>query len=277
MGVQVQVLGIAQDGGVPQAGCHCATCAAVLEGRARRLHVAALAVRGQTGRVLLVDATPDLPRQVGALPPRHDPDAWVLDALALTHAHMGHYLGLAHLGREAMHARNLPVHATPAMAAFLRANRPWSHLVERRQIDLVPLELGRSFPFDGAQVVPFPSPHRSEDTDTVGFEIRGAARRLVYVPDADRFDAALVARIRDADVSLVDGTFYDPAELPGRDLSTIPHPFVAESVRVLAGARGPVHFTHLNHSNALLHPDPARRPALPEGFAVAEEGAVYDL
>lgn len=277
MGTSVHVLGIAQDGGVPHPGCTCPTCRAAEGGQAPRRRVASIAVVGRTGRALLIDATPDLGAQATDLGRRLGGAGPALDALALTHAHVGHYLGLALLGREGMDARGIPVFATPPMQAFLRGNRPWSHLVDRGQIRLGRIVPGEAFTFDGATVVPFPSPHRAEDTDTVGFAIRGEARSLVYVPDADRFDAALVDRIRAADVALVDGTFYDEAELPGRDLSEIPHPFVRESVQVLAGARGEIHFTHLNHSNPLLHPDPARRPALPAGFAVLEEGAVFDL
>ena len=111
----------------------------------------------------------------------------------------------------------------------------------------------------------------------MGLEIEGSSRRLLYLPDADAFPPELVARIRDADVALVDGTFHDASELPGRDLGEIPHPFVAESVEVLAAAGGEVWFTHLNHSNALIHPDAAERPEIPEGFGVLEDGAAFAL
>jgi pyrroloquinoline quinone biosynthesis protein B len=78
-------------------------------------------------------------------------------------------------------------------------------------------------------------------------------------------------------VALVDGTFHDPQELPGRDLLEIPHPFVVESVERLAGAEGRVGFTHLNHSNALLDADGRARAALPPPFHVAEEGTSFEL
>jgi pyrroloquinoline quinone biosynthesis protein B len=163
------------------------------------------------------------------------------------------------------------------MARFLEANRPWGWLVERGQVSLEGLTAGESFDFDGLAVTPFASPHRAEDTDTIGVEVRGAGRRLVYLPDADHFPDEIVARIDGADVALVDGTFYDATELPGRDLSEIPHPFVSESVVRLAGACRTVHFTHLNHTNRLLDPDPGCRPSLPSGFAILEDGAVFDL
>ncbi len=277
MTVEVRVLGTTQDGGVPHAGCACATCAAARDDPGARRLVASIAVIGASGRVLVVDATPDLPlqaarlgRDLGLAGPR-------LDALLLTHAHVGHYLGLAFLGREAMDAKGLPIHATPRMASFLAGNRPWSHLVDRAEVTLETIAPGTPLPFDGVAVVPFASPHRGEDTDTVGVEVVGPSRRLVYLPDTDRWTDDLVQRVRGADVALVDGTFYDANELPRREVSSVPHPLVRQSVVALAGARGRVHFTHLNHTNPLIDPAPARRPTLPPGFEVLAEGAVFAL
>ncbi len=277
MTVAVHVLGTVQDAGLPHPGCACPACAAALADAAPRRHVASIAVVGESGRVLVVDATPDLARQSAILGRALGRRGPALDALALTHAHVGHVLGLALLGREGMAVRDLPVHATASMRAWIEKNRPWSHLSEDGRIRFQPIEPDRPFRFDGVEIEPFASPHRAEDTDTVGFEVRANGCRLVYLPDADAFTVDLVARIRRADDALVDGTFHDPSELPGRVLAAIPHPFVAESVRTLAGGRGRVWFTHLNHSNPLLHPDPARRPALPEGFHVLDEGRVFCL
>jgi pyrroloquinoline quinone biosynthesis protein B len=237
--------------------------------------VASIALVGESGRALLVDATPDLPAQLAALAAvlgRPRP----VERLLLTHAHAGHYLGLAWLGREAMDVKGLPVSGTERMGAFLAANRPWSHLLDRGQVAFEALRPPRPLDFDGLAVTPFLVPHRAEDTDTVGLEVRGPRSRVVYVPDADRFPDDLAARVRGADVALVDGTFFHAEELP-RAATEVPHPFVKESVARLAGAKGPVWFTHLNHTNPLVHPDPVRRPALPEGFAVLSEGATFSL
>ena len=277
MSARVLVLGTAQDGGVPHAGCSCSTCLAAHQDDTRRRRVASIAVVGETGRVLVVDATPDLRSQLHRLALATGRDQLAPDALLITHAHVGHYLGLAFLGREAMNVDGTPLWATASMADFLRSNRPWSWLVERGQVELQLLEPGTACSFDGVRFTPFLSPHRGEDTDTVGLEIEGPTRRLLYLPDADTFPADLVQRIAGADVALVDGTFHDPSELPGRDLGEIPHPFVAESVSALSGACGEVWFTHLNHSNALIRPDADERPELPEGFGVLEDGAAFAL
>ena len=275
--VRVHVLGTAQDGGVPQPGCLCAHCEAARREPRLRRRVACIAVEGATGCTFLVDATPDLRDQVDALRAAGAGCSPFVDAIAISHAHIGHYLGLAFLGKEAMHARGLPVHSTPKTAKFIEGNRPWAHLVERGEIELKTLTPGNPLAFDGAMIHVFLSPHRGEDTDTIGFEIHGPKKRLVYVSDADVLPAAIVERVRDADVALVDGTFYSRAELPHRDILEVKHPFVEESVRKLVGARGTVYFTHLNHSNPLLDPASAARRSLPAGFAVAEDGMVFDL
>ena len=64
---EVRVLGTAQDGGVPHAGCSCATCAAAREDPALRRCVASIALVGACGRTLVVDVTPDFPEQAASL------------------------------------------------------------------------------------------------------------------------------------------------------------------------------------------------------------------
>lgn len=274
MGSRVHVLGTAQDGGFPHAGCACVSCSAARADPRLARRVSCIGVVGENGRCLLVDATPDFGEQIAELARVAGRERPGVDALVLTHAHIGHYLGLALLGREAMSARGMVAHCTTRMGQFLRGNRPWSHLLERGEIVLRTLSPGMPLRFDGVELHAFLTPHRAEDTDTIGLEIRGPRRTLVYVSDTDVFPPPLEARIREADVALIDGTFYDRDELPHREILEIKHPFVVESVRRFADARTEIHFIHLNHSNALLSADP---PVLPEGFAVARDGQVFDL
>ena len=54
-------------------------------------------------------------------------------------------------------------------------------------------------------------------------------------------------------VAYLDGTFFDAAELPGRDMREIPHPFIVESLSrfasLTAAERTRIRFIHLNHTN----------------------------
>ncbi|HEX8154507.1 MAG TPA: hypothetical protein VF698_15340 [Thermoanaerobaculia bacterium] len=82
----VEVLGIAQDGGYPQAGCTRPDCVDAWRRPAKRRLVASLAiVDPQSHELWIVDATPDFPEQwqrAGGRP---------LTGILLTHAHIGHY------------------------------------------------------------------------------------------------------------------------------------------------------------------------------------------
>jgi pyrroloquinoline quinone biosynthesis protein B len=286
------VLGVAQDGGYPQAGTK---ESAAWEDRARRRLVAALAVVDpQSGERWLVDCTPDFPEQLHRLdvvaPTAAAPG---LAGILLTHAHVGHYAGLIHLGREAMGARGVPVYAMPRMAAFLRGNGPWDLLVRLGNVELRPLAEGTPVRL-GARMTATPLlvPHRDEYSETVAFRIAGPDRSLLWLPDIDKWEkwqragvssagADLVPRLETVlagvDVAYVDGTFFADGEVPGRSMAEIPHPFVRETIarlaRLPAAERAKVRFVHLNRTNPLLRGDaPALAEVAAAGMGVAIEG-----
>jgi pyrroloquinoline quinone biosynthesis protein B len=284
---RIVALGTVQDGGLPQAGCTCAQCAAARRDPARQRHVASLAlVVPRTGRTWLIDATPDLAAQIDRIHawrahPEGRPDRAPVDGVLLTHAHIGHYLGLALFGFEAVNTRDLPVYGSPRMMAFLRANGPWSQLVAKRNIALRELRLGAPLALDdGVTATPIPVPHRDEYTDTLAFLFRGPRHALLYVPDTDAWSTwprPLAEVLRGVDVALLDGTFFSRDELPDRDMAKIKHPLIADTMDLLAplvrGGRLRVLFTHLNHSNPALDPaSPARRQLEARGFRVLAEG-----
>jgi pyrroloquinoline quinone biosynthesis protein B len=200
-----------------------------------------------------------------------------VSGILLTHAHVGHYAGLLYLGREALGADRVPVYATPRMARFLRENAPWSELVARNHVELREVSPGRELDLTPRlHVTPVTVPHRDELSDTVGFFVRGPERRLLYVPDIDkwpRWDRRLADEVRAVDAALLDGTFLDAAEIPGRSQADIPHPLVGETAALLpADLRARVRLIHLNHTNRLLWaPDALAEPAL-RGLAVARDG-----
>jgi pyrroloquinoline quinone biosynthesis protein B len=283
--VRAVVLGLAQDGGVPHIGCRQPLCVEARRDPARRQRVACLGlVDDVSGRRYLIDATPDIASQIESLNdgravanPRRP-----VDGILLTHAHVGHYAGLMYLGREALGADGVPVHATARMAAFLRQNEPWGQLARLGQIDVREMSPGIEMAVGRFTVTPLLVPHRDELSDTVGFRVRGPARSLLYIPDIDkweRWDRKIADEVAAVDVALLDGTFRDAAEIPGRSLAEIPHPLVGETMALLAAPalRGRVHFIHLNHTNALLWDAEAVRAALARGFHVAREGDAFPL
>jgi pyrroloquinoline quinone biosynthesis protein B len=180
-----------------------------------------------------------------------------LAGIFLTHAHIGHYTGLVHLGREAMGTHGMPVWVMPRMRDFLTANGPWGQLVTLANIELRPLAADSTIALgDSLRVTPFRVPHRDEYSETVGFRIDGPRGAVVYLPDIDkweRWDRRIEDVTAGASAAYLDGTFFDAAELPGRDLREIPHPFIVESLSrfatLPAAERKHVRFIHLNHTN----------------------------
>jgi pyrroloquinoline quinone biosynthesis protein B len=266
------VLGIAQDGGMPHMGCETGPCAAARRGERRAEKVACLGL-AVGARAFLFDATPDFGAQVHAMGVR------IPDGVFLTHAHVGHYTGLVHLGKEVAGARGVPLYATEKMRHFLGSNAPWRALLEDGNVD--PLD-NADVDLDGVRVTSFQVPHRNEYADTVGYLIAGPRAKALFVPDIDRWEPwsqdirALVASV---DYAFLDGTFLSGAELSGRDMSKVPHPLVTDTMDRLDGlgasALGAkVWFIHLNHTNPLFDDD---TPATRRGFHVAREGDRFPL
>lgn len=283
-GPRLMVLGIAQDAGYPQAGCYRPHCMAGWRGeRDRRLPTSLGLIDPVQKKTWLFDATPALPEQLYRLHAEAPDHA--LSGVFLTHAHMGHYTGLMHFGREAMGSRDLPVHAMPRMRRYLDSNGPWSQLVALGNITLMPLQDQQPVRLGAITVTPLRVPHRDEFSETVGFRIEGPSRSAVFIPDIDkwsRWETDLIELIRSVDHALLDATFYDNEELPGRDMSEIPHPFVIETMKQLQPLdpeeRSRVWLIHLNHSNPLLDANSAaRKTVLDAGFRIAEEGQLLAL
>lgn len=277
--VTASVLGIAQDAGLPQAGCDCENCRTAWASPAQRQWVAALGLFDHaTAEWFLIDATPDFREQLHWMQTQA---RGRLAGILLTHAHIGHYTGLIHLGYEAMAVRGLPLFGTASMMAFLRAHAPWRQLVEQGQVILHELEgdAWRALS-PSLHVLPLRVPHRGEWSDTVAFIVRGPRRQLLYLPDIDSWEGwarrpeDVVAGV---DVALLDGSFFSADELPGRDVAAIGHPLVTETVKRLAHPSADVRFIHLNHSNPLHRRGPERAWLEAQGFRIAQLGDQWRL
>lgn len=267
MAATLIVLGTAQDGGNPQLGGD-------LRGTPRL--VSSVAVITDDGTTLLADVTPDVKAQVAhlrtlaAYQGRTGRNA--VDHITLTHAHMGHYTGLVQFGREAHNADAIPTWVTPSMASYLGENQPWRALVDGGHLEVraggQPGEIA-----NGLTLRLVPVPHRAEFTDTVGISINDEA---LFIPDIDSWEAwpeadAELSRHR---VCLLDASFSSLSEIPGRDLTDIPHPLVPDTLErfghLTSGRR--LILTHINHSNPISVTDsPEAEAVRMAGFEVAED------
>jgi pyrroloquinoline quinone biosynthesis protein B len=279
------VLGVAQDAGYPQIGVNQEFAAVELGQRVRQKVVSLGVVDEQAGQKFLFEATPDMPAQLFALNEFWPTPGTLPTGIFLTHGHIGHYTGLMYLGREASGASGVPVYAMPRMTSFLTTNAPWSQLVTLHNIQLTPLAAGQPTVLNPKlKVTPFLVPHRDEFTETVGFEIKGAHKKAVFIPDIDKWSKwpqPLPDLVQHADYVLLDATFYRNGEI-ARDMAEVPHPFVEETIKLLqslpAAQRAKVYFIHFNHTNPLLNPaSPQHREVVQQGFHIADEGLMLPL
>ena len=319
--VELMVLGIAQDAGFPQAGCAKSCCQAAWTDKLLRRNVASIGlIDHETNQRWIFDCSPDFPDQLRMLDQRirsdqasdrgnhkgvgshaKDPKtenaqaepnrppakkAPNLDGIFLTHAHIGHYSGLIHLGREVMGAEKVPTYTMPRMAEFLKTNGPWSQLVKLENISIQPMAATTEIKLnDRISVIPFQVPHRDEFSETVGFKIIGPTKTVVFLPDIDkwsRWDHSIEKLITQSDVCYLDGTFFENGEIPGRDMALIPHPFVAESIKRFSPLdeteRKKVRFIHFNHTNPVLQlKSTAARDIRRAGMSIAAQGEVVEL
>ncbi|HIE72968.1 MAG TPA: MBL fold metallo-hydrolase, partial [Flavobacteriales bacterium] len=179
----VMVLGIAQDAGYPQMNCKKECCTATWSNTELQRTTSCLAiVDPTTNEQWIIDATPNIKEQLQLLKSATETEK--VDGVLLTHAHMGHYTGLMHFGREVMGTNGIPVFAMPRMKTFLEENGPWSQLVELENIRLQKLKSDSTINLnENIKVKPFLVPHRDEFSETVGYEIMINNKSLIFIPD----------------------------------------------------------------------------------------------
>lgn len=258
--MSIKILGIAQDGGVPQFACDCNNCEQF------EYRVTSIAIISD--KTMLVDATPDITSQVRMLGSQ-------IDSILITHLHIGHYIGLLQLGKEVASTSNFPVYTTPKVARFLRENKPFSYLVKRGQIKFIVMEVDNAITLGDLKIIPFEVPHRNEDGNTIGLEIQGA-KKAIYIPDIDYLSQEIIEKIQSADLVFLDATFYSKSEINRQE--NVPHPAIDEIMHIFGKPTNQFNLIHLNHSNPALNPGSEEfQEVLNSGYHIAEEGRKYIL
>ena len=277
------VLGTVQDGGSPHIMCLKSCCTNLSSEEKAARQVTALGLSFGTTDYYLFEASPNITLQMQQM---HALGHLNLAGIFLTHAHIGHYMGLLYLGREAWGANKIPVYAMPRLRAFLRENGPWSQLVDLENITLQALEnkQPQQLP-QGIKVTPFVVPHRDEFSETVGYYIAGPNKTALFLPDIDKWnkwEKDIGEVIKAVDYAFIDASFYDAAEINYRPIVEIPHPFVIETLERLNELeqkdRKKVFFIHMNHTNPMLDPESeATKRVRALGFSVARIGDTFSL
>ena len=278
------VLGTAQDGGYPQVGCREKCCVEAWNDHKLKRRVSSLSIISGDD-CWLIDITPDFAYQLNMIETRLNRQPHIC-GIFISHAHMGHYIGLMELGLEVMNTNLIPVYVMPKMKSFLQENAPFTQLINLKNIKLrqmtenVLIQLN-----DNINITPFEVPHRNEYSETIGFRIKSSDRSILYISDIDSWDTWDVDindMIRSNDLLFLDGTFFSDIELPIRNMQDVPHPYIKESLQKFSLLeevdRDKVYFTHLNHSNPVIKQSSVERLAtINQGCHIAEDGMVFSL
>jgi pyrroloquinoline quinone biosynthesis protein B len=295
--MRVHVLGSGAGGGLPQWNCACENCALVRAGDARIAPRTqdSIAISSRADRWLLVNASPDVLRQIerfeGLWPraPRHTPIA----AIALTNGDLDHVAGLLSL-RESQPLRIL---ATARVRAGLVERNALLRTLARTpdQVLWTKLELGRevvlgdvgvavtALPIAGKLPVHLVGLVDPTPEDNVALRVRDlATSRVAVVATAVGALDDVGALVRGADAILFDGTFWSDDELialglgvsHARDMAHVP---VGGAEGTLARVGKPAGtrrvYTHINNTNPMLRADsPERARVEGEGWEIAFDG-----
>jgi len=236
--MKIRVLGSAAGGGFPQWNCGCENCLAVRRGspefRARTEE--SIVVSADSRRWFLVNATPEVRRQLDGFSPLHPRSArdFPVAGIILTNGDLDHCLGLLAL-RE---SQPLTIYATNRVRDGFTRDNVLYRTLERfpGQVTWKPLEIGRTIPLDPnddtapplvVEAVAMPgklpihlegrtSPHAEDNVALLIHEAR-TGRTVAYAPAVAGPNPA-VARLATSDCVFFDGTFWSDDELSRQGL-----------------------------------------------------------
>jgi len=284
-GTEFVILGVGQDAGAPQIGNY--GDPAWNDRSLKLLAAAGAIIDHKNGQRYLFEATPDIREQLHQLDTisENNDDPLGLSGIFLTHAHIGHYSGLMFAGHESAGTKDLRVFALPRMKTYLETNGPWSQMVNFSNIEIASVSPNQPIDLSNkVSVTAYLVPHRDEYSETAAFVIKGPSKNILFLPDIDdwdRWESEYSIRIEDmiaqVDVAYLDATFFDNQELPGRDMTKIPHPRLSGSMdrfeKLAQSERDKVRFFHLNHTNKARFIDSKEhRSIMQRGYKLAKRG-----
>ena len=281
--VFIYVLGTAQDGGYPHLNCKNQCCKLAWNNPSVHRFPSSLAlVDINEKKYWLFDITPEVKNQLHML----DEFECSLAGVFITHAHVGHYMGLINFGLEVMDTKKIPIHIMPRMKNYIENNSLFNQLINNDNINLVSLSENNVVSINkNFSINVFSVPHRNELSETAGFQIIGNQKSIIYLPDIDSWDGFennLFNIIKNNDILFLDGTFYTKNEINNRDVSKIPHPEITDTMQRLSKLssvdKKKIYFIHFNHTNHILNGDKvAYNKVVDEGFSISKEGQLFNI
>ena len=272
---KIKLLGNAQDAGRPQIGCTQKCCTDARKHSSLSRMPVSLGLQGETYG--LVEATKSIGNQLSLM------GNVTIDELWLTHAHLGHIEGLGQFGREALNSKNIKLRCSDSVVDYTMNHPIWKKLIERGNLTFAK--------FQSENIMPIEVPHRARDFDTHALLFKGQNNNIFFLPDHDTWKETLSLvehsnprdwfKSMEADIVLLDGTFWSDDELKSRIQTDVPHPTVSETLNLLGERQEGdprIIFIHLNHTNPLHYPDSKEYQKVYEmGWEVGVEGTEFEL
>lgn len=273
--IRIRILGSAAGGGLPQWNCLCANCAAARNGEIAPQTQSSVAVSADNQRWFLVNASPDLPRQIESTPAlqpqpgslRNSPIAGVL----LTNADLDHTLGLLLLRQQQTPVLVYASDATRSALDWLELLlHPFGGSTWRTASgDFNSLSNGLAF-----RAIEL---HKSN-----AFQLRDevSGRAALIAPVVGELTAELRDAVNTSDMILFDGTFWNDDELravrrgarSAREMNHLP---ISDSSLALlrhSPARRKI-YMHINNTNPILMPGSRERALVQQaGIEIACDG-----
>jgi pyrroloquinoline quinone biosynthesis protein B len=294
-----RLLGTAAGGGIPQWNCSCTNCELCRREPqilAPRLQLQA-AVSGNGEDWFLLNASPDLRFQIEANPelqptPMRGKRNTPIKGIVLTSADLDQVMGLLLL-RE---FQPLIVYATALVRRVLESNS-FFRMLERVPNQLTWVEIIPGEPFalgdSGVTCTPIPLagdlPFYARERSTgepgqssLGLLLEADGQRLAYTPSVPEVTESLRAVYSSCDAMLIDGTFWNDAELSrthsgtplARSIGHVPMSGDDGTIALLSDIALPRKiFVHINNTNPVLDPRSEEYKAVIDaGWQIGHDG-----
>jgi pyrroloquinoline quinone biosynthesis protein B len=299
--MRVRLLGTAAGGAFPQWNCNCGNChiARTNPTRAKPRTQSCIAISGDGTQWFLINASPDIRIQIESFPPLWPPTAnrrgTGVAGILLTNADLDHTLGLLSLretGPLAVYAtadvRRALVEGLNLDAVFnAYAGIAW-HTPPETLSPLASTLHYAAFPIPGKPPRYRPGVAPSAG-DAVGYKIidNSTGGQLVVLPDLASIDDAVMNQIKDANVLLLDGTFFTDDEMrqtatgnaTASQMGHQPVGGINGSLARIAALRNITRvYVHINNTNPMLLEDSPQRAAVEAtGVVIGYDGMEFSL
>jgi pyrroloquinoline quinone biosynthesis protein B len=306
MAIRIRVLGAGAGGGFPQWNCNCRNCAGVRNGTVRAMPrtQSSIAVSPDSVNWILFNASPDLLAQYKAfaeLQPGRAIRDTAIRSVVLMDAQIDHTTGLLML-RE---GKPLDIYCTDMVREDLTTGNPLFNILGHYcgvNWHSIPTQSNGTFPVIGAEGLNFSavalksnappySPHRDKPQpgDNIGIRIADprSGQVVFYAPGLGEIEPHLKPFLEEADVLMLDGTFWTDDEMislglskkHARDIGHLPQSGTGGMMEVLKPLKAKRKILiHINNTNPILNEDsPERRQLDGCGIEVAYDGMEVQL